>query len=144
MMPLASRRGLLLAAVTGAAVRFGRRAPSFGFGPAGAGSALHHQALATVCAEFGHAAGIGKACLRALPVHETSRQPVTRAILADLAMTGPYPVSPRTVARAIRQRSRDDFASGRIVSVDGWMLSLTEARVYALAALPTPAGHAAG
>jgi hypothetical protein len=42
------------------------------------------------------------------------------------------------LAQAIGQRSRDDFRDGRIVIVDGWMLSLTETRLYALATLMRP------
>jgi hypothetical protein len=38
---------------------------------------------------------------------------------------------------AIAARVRDDFANGRIVTVDGWMLSITEARLCALAYLTT-------
>ncbi len=32
-------------------------------------------------------------------------------------------------------QSRSDFSNGRTVSVDGWVLSLTEARLYALASI---------
>jgi len=39
------------------------------------------------------------------------------------------------LAQAIKERSRTDFRDGRVVTVDGWILSLTETRVYALAAL---------
>ena len=35
----------------------------------------------------------------------------------------------------LRSRIGDDFAAGRIVVADGWVLSSTEARLYALAAL---------
>jgi hypothetical protein len=34
--------------------------------------------------------------------------------------------------RSVGERSQDDFDHGRIVYVDGWMLSLTETRLYAL------------
>lgn len=44
-------------------------------------------------------------------------------------------MSAEWLPRAIRDRSRADFRDDRIVGVDGWMLSLTEVRVYALAAL---------
>ena len=43
--------------------------------------------------------------------------------------------SATALAQTLRERSRTDFHEGRIVNVDGWMLSLTETRVYALAAL---------
>jgi hypothetical protein len=36
---------------------------------------------------------------------------------------------------ALERRIEGDFASGRTVRLDGWVLSLTEARLYALAAL---------
>jgi len=29
----------------------------------------------------------------------------------------------------------DDYRTGRVVDIDGWVLSITEARLYALAAL---------
>ncbi len=35
----------------------------------------------------------------------------------------------------LAQRIRDDFARGAVVNVDGWILSRTEAAVYALATL---------
>ncbi len=38
-------------------------------------------------------------------------------------------------AAALRSRVSEDFAEARIVIVDGWHLSLTEARVYALLSL---------
>ncbi len=43
--------------------------------------------------------------------------------------------SKEAVRRRIANQVRLDFAQGAVVSVDGWLLSLTEARVYALVAL---------
>jgi hypothetical protein len=60
-------------------------------------------------------------------------------ILEDVKAAGLDCSSASALAYAIRELSRDDFRRGRIVTVDGWMLSLTETRVYALAALlPQP------
>jgi hypothetical protein len=62
-------------------------------------------------------------------------------ILGDVKAAGLDCLSASALAyaHAIRESSRDDFRCGRIVTVDGWMLSLTETRVYALAALlPQP------
>jgi hypothetical protein len=66
-----------------------------------------------------------------LPATETSKEELTRLVLEDMhaAKTG------RALAYAIRERSRNDFREGRIAIVDGWILSLTETRVYALTAL---------
>jgi hypothetical protein len=70
-----------------------------------------------------------------LPATETSKEALTRLVLEDMqaARTGRAPV--RALAYAIRERSRNDFREGRITIVDGWILSLTETRVYALTAL---------
>jgi hypothetical protein len=56
-------------------------------------------------------------------------------LLGDVQVAGGDCSSARALAQAIRELSRDDFRCGRIVTVDGWMLSLTETRAYALAAL---------
>ncbi|UEM22355.1 hypothetical protein JL100_006305 [Skermanella mucosa] len=37
--------------------------------------------------------------------------------------------------RHVAERQRADFAAGRTVKLDGWVLSRTEARLYALAAV---------
>ncbi len=41
----------------------------------------------------------------------------------------------RGLRTLLAQQQRRDFASGRTVSIDGWVLSLTEARLCAIAAL---------
>lgn len=37
--------------------------------------------------------------------------------------------------RHVAERQRADFAAGRTIKLDGWVLSRTEARLYALAAV---------
>ncbi|HTT80754.1 MAG TPA: hypothetical protein VMF86_13825 [Stellaceae bacterium] len=124
-----SRRGLI-AGVLGAALY-----PAGSAQPAAAAAAeTGHAALAALCAGLPAAGTIGRACLRALPADVATPERLARLILADLpAVSGR--ASARVLARAIRERSRADFRDGRIVSVDGWMLSLAEARLYALATL---------
>lgn len=39
------------------------------------------------------------------------------------------------IAERLAQRIRDDFASRRTVKIDGWIVSMTECRICALAAL---------
>ena len=46
----------------------------------------------------------------------------------------------QTVVRHLESLHRDDLQAGRMVEVDGWMLSLTEARLYLLIALVEDAG----
>lgn len=53
------------------------------------------------------------------------------AELRDLARADPGGLS-----RTLREQHRVDFAEDRVVAVRGWILSETEAWLYALAALP--------
>lgn len=91
--------------------------------------------LAGLCAELNCPESIRRACLRALPAGEAAPARLAAALLGGPAPAG----ADRTAAAALRHRvrelSRQDFASGRIAQVDGWMLSLTETRLYALSAL---------
>ena len=129
-----SRRGLIATAIGGAAAWLGHVSFLASLGRR-AGSMSDDRALAELCADLGYPDTIGKACLAALPATEASRASLARAILEDVRSAGAAGAPARPLAQAIRDRSREDFRDGRIVTVDGWMLSLTETRVYALAAL---------
>ena len=92
--------------------------------------------LAGLFADRASARAVGRASLRALGGH-------TRAsALVDEVAAG-LPDGRRTIAEAgeddlrelLAARVRDDFRSGRIVDVQGWQLSRTEVRLYAIAAL---------
>ena len=107
------------------------------------GSMSGSSTIATFWAELGYSRTIGEACLKALPAVEASRGCLTRTVFGDMRDGGGDCLSARALAQAIRERSRDDFRDGRMVTVDGWMLSLTETRVYALAALLASAGEKA-
>jgi hypothetical protein len=80
------------------------------------------------------------ACLRNLPTAPASAEDLASLILANLPSTKKICISVTALSKLIRQWSGEDFAKGRIVLVDNWMLSLTETRVYAFASL---IGHAA-
>lgn len=86
------------------------------------------------CSELGDSRTIGESCLHALAPGEASVGRLTQAILASIQPSARGCSSEKALANAIRESSRDDFRARRIVSVDGWMLSVTETRVYALAA----------
>ena len=101
------------------------------------------NAFAAWCSESGCPGRIGKACLKALPDIEASKASLRRLVLGDLRVAGGDCSSASALAQAVREQSRDDFRAGRIMTVDGWMLSLTETRVYALAALPQQHGSIA-
>jgi hypothetical protein len=81
------------------------------------------------------ACAIGRVCLNALPKEENTGREIWNKLLADaLCETGPIK-SPEAMRRRIANRVRRDFAKGAIIDVDGWLLSVTEARVYALISL---------
>lgn len=75
------------------------------------------------------ARAVGRAYLRRRP-HETDRRFLEMAIFGR-----PRPSDPARLGRLIAAGTADDFASGHVVAVDGWILAATEARLCALAAL---------
>jgi hypothetical protein len=70
------------------------------------------------------ACAIGAACLKSLPDN------VATGFCGTETMR-----SKEAVRRQIADQVRLDFAQGAVISVDRWLLSVTEARVYALIAL---------
>ena len=74
---------------------------------------------------------IGSAYLRLAP-EENDVETLGTRVFSDV----PWSVRFRSsVARALREAVRGDFREGRVVLLSGWQLSLTEARVCAIAAL---------
>ena len=128
-----SRRNLITAAIGAGAAWLGGRASSL--------AACSDRALAAMSLDLGCPGTIGRACLRALPAIEASPEDLTRLILADISSADGDCSSVVRLRHSVRARSRDDFRDGKIVIVDGWVLSLTEARVYALAGLNTTPGE---
>jgi len=63
-------------------------------------------------------------------------QPTVGALAADLgtAVGDLATLDPAVLRRRVDHRVRADFGAGRTVSVDGWVLSRTETRLYALIA----------
>jgi hypothetical protein len=82
-------------------------------------------------AAAGHA---GRVVLASLPA-PASRATLLAAILDVLAPGGALPVGTDAIRARISERIRADFAAGRTRTVDGWLLSVTETHLYALAAL---------
>jgi hypothetical protein len=134
-----SRRSLFGTAISGVVACLGGH---LSFLAARAGftySTAGYSELAALCSGLGCPRAIGKSCLLVLPARESTRSSLARIILADVRPQGENRSPPDLLAQAIRERGRADFREGRVVSVDGWILSLTETRIYALAALlPEP------
>jgi hypothetical protein len=76
---------------------------------------------------------VGSAYLARYPA-EAGSETLTRLILSHLSQRGcAGSISDdRSLCRAVADCLRDDFAEGYTVSVDGWILSRTEARLCAL------------
>jgi hypothetical protein len=135
LLSILSRRNLIAAAIGAGAAWLGeRRSPLAACGDR-TRSMSGYSALMAVSSDLRCPEAICQACLRALPAIEASPEDLTRLILADLSSADRDYTSAIVLRRSVRERSRDDFRDGKIITVDGWMLSLTETRVYALAAL---------
>jgi len=104
-----------------------------------AGAALWPQAamapellLYAALDEPRRACALGAACLKALPPGQTPSQ-LAQAILQSL--DGAAPATRQSFKRRLAGRVTEDFAQSATVEADGWLLSRTEAQLYALAAL---------
>jgi hypothetical protein len=87
----------------------------------------------------GSAAEVGRRYLRAAP-QEASVRRLVAAIAAEPAGAGEGAgrldaLGPAALRAELAGRIRADFTAGRLVRLDGWMLSATETRLMALAAL---------
>ena len=94
--------------------------------PATAGGEMR-LVLRSLFSQLPSARAIGAAYLRSRPANGLDAAALAAALPAG-----------KTVAElrsAIAASVRDDFAASRVVTVDGWMLAITEARLCALAYL---------
>ena len=96
--------------------------------------------LLSIFVNFRSGCALGAACLRSLPNGESTEQQLSSKIIAQALCDAETMKSKEAVRRRIANQVRLDFAQGAVVSVDGWLLSLTEARVYALVALNSEMG----
>jgi hypothetical protein len=78
------------------------------------------------------ACAIGAACSNSLRHEDVTEQQLTKKIFAAASCGTEAIKGKEATRRWIANQVRCDFAQGAIISVDGWLLSLTEARVYAL------------
>ena len=128
------RRSLIATAISAGAAWLGGHVPLLEASRDQAALAYDSEGFLAWCSRSSYPQALGNACLEALPATETSIASLTRLILDGMWATG-GDGSTRALAQTIRERSRKDFGEGRIVNVDGWMLSLTETRIYALGVL---------
>ena len=130
--PPLSRRRLLAAATAGVgAAQLATAMPVLAATAIPPDATLTRLLLAA-SAELRCPEAIRDSCRRALPAADGTPEILPALVLADLVSAGRDCTTPAAMRRALRAQSRDDFAAGRTIHVDGWMLSLTETRVYAL------------
>lgn len=75
---------------------------------------------------------IGRAHLQSLAPRERTAEALRAAVVADARAARPWPWSPPPTLDAL---VAGDFAADRLVTPDGWVLSVTEARQCALLAV---------
>ena len=102
------------------------------FGAVAAGS-TERRALAALSRLFTDAdavRGVGRVCRGCVDM------PAISAVATDLGTTvsNLAALDRAALRRRVDRRIRADFAAGRVVTADGWVLSRTEARLYALIA----------
>jgi len=81
------------------------------------------------------------AAYRAAHPEESSRAVLVEFIDRALAAAagGKTPAAPAGLQALMLRRVRDEYAKGEVVRVTGWILSVTEARLYALVSLEAAA-----
>jgi hypothetical protein len=121
------REFLLLSAVFGATVAAGR----VWHEPAGSAPATDAGLLVSLVRPLASARVIGAAYLAATP-SEADPVRLADAILAGLE-GGPR--TPAATRRRLARRIERDFGANETVTLDGWIVSRTEARLCALAHL---------
>lgn len=116
-----------------------------GAGWVAAGAAMsatpNSSLLFTLFPDLRHARTLSRACLRFFPTTVSADRLCAWIVPADRSDIE----KAATIAglrHSIRQRVRRDFDVGDTVQVNGWVLSITELRLYAAAALIAPAAIA--
>ena len=82
---------------------------------------------------------IGSMCLKSMMVGAKTTEDLANAIIVATECDKEALKSMQTLRQRISNRVRNDFAEGAVINVEGWVLSVTEAHLYALAALAATA-----
>ncbi len=128
------RRRFLAAAIAGIGLLATRR--PFPVPHDGAALPPSVARLAGLLADGGSARHIGRLYLQQAPWERDVRALARRIVDSLPGRPGALDrVGDAGARRLIEQRIRQDFADGLTTSVDGWVLSVTEARLYAVTAL---------
>jgi hypothetical protein len=77
---------------------------------------------------------VGREYLRGVPT-EGDDKILVFLICGEQCEPPPTARGPQATREWARARARKDFAAGRVVEIEGWIVSATEARLCALSAL---------
>ena len=93
--------------------------------------------LAHIIGDPEASARLGRAYLAAHPEYYRGDKLVAdiQQALAEHAASAAFTSDPQRTATALQLLVREEYISGEAEAVTGWILSITEARLYALAAL---------
>jgi hypothetical protein len=135
-----SRRQFATLGLVGAILSYSKMRGAFAHDTADADSSSGGRfiGLTALIAELACPERLGYACVRGLVDSGRSARELVDAV-ADLGPEINY-YSVREVKNAVRKRIRRDFEERKIVIIDGWLLSSTEAHLYAISVLPREAG----
>jgi len=102
--------------------------------PSPVSSVFLRELLTELFSDLRCAAAIGRVCLRASPPQQSSLEDLASSILAGVPIEPKRSGSLPQIRYSIRERIRSNFTEGDTLSIDGWILSVTETRLYVLAA----------
>ena len=95
----------------------------------------HVTALLELLEHRDSAVVLGRRYREAVP-SEAGKEPLIVALADTFGQAIDLPAgAPAMLRRIVDEQIHRDFNSGRVVEVDGWLLSMTEARLCALASL---------
>ena len=132
-----TRRSFLLAALAGA---LGAGVLGGCTAPTDSGTALQKWSAWLLGNNANHDAVVrlGKIYLQAFPAEGDSSvllAEIDGLIAANLDSGNLEVAEPREVGAALERAVRAEYAAGKVVTVSGWVLSVTEVRLYAAVAL---------
>jgi hypothetical protein len=96
------------------------------------------RALVSVFSDRRRARSLAQAYRDSTPAERWSAASLTRAILGPTPTSAVAAMTPAMLHHFIAERIRVDFSENNTVCLEGWILSKTEARLCALAALRCP------
>lgn len=126
-----TRRALMLSGVSGGFLAAAGVRLTWDGSPAC--EAAVRRVLGAVSADWRGARLVGRAYVEGEGLIDASLEHLLALMFPSSQLSDTVKLSAGDIRAMISERVRRDFSAGAVVSVDGWLLALTEARLYALA-----------